>query len=220
MAKKNSSAGSTAGHGRGGNVVVDLGEEIDALIQGKKGLGAHGSKASWQSRFGGGGSLGYGKPGVHRSQLGMAIDMPAAVDPVQLLGGTLIGAGVNRILYRAIPAIAGGRITSELLVNGISAGIGVLPYFLARKNSFAVGFAIPGLLTLVNSLFDAVLNAVRILPKPALTGAAPVMPSLASVRPTIDGIRQRFGAQRPTVSSPQIHGTRLAPAPIRVAVAS
>ena len=204
---------SPGGKGRGGNVVVDLGEEIDKLIAGKekRSLGATSKHGGWRPpAFSGGfmGRPGFGfRPGIHRSQLGAALDMPAAVDPMKVLGGTLAGVAANRVLYRAIPYIAGNRITSELLVNGISAGVGILPY-VVRKNAFTIGFAIPGVLTLANSLVDAILQAVRILPKPVLTGPSlgGSSPALASARQTIDAIRARMASR----------GTGYAPQPVRV----
>lgn len=209
MANKKKSAGTPVG-GRGGNVVVDLGEEVDGMIQHAfstgykgKGLGASGSRPSMRPGFFGMGS-GFGfRPGLHRSKLGDALQMPASVDPMQVLGGAFAGLAANRVLFRLIPYIAGGRITSKLLVDGLSAGVGILPYLMARKNGFAIGFAIPGIVNLAGSFVDSALNAIKILPSPALSGAqmgAEAAP-LAQARAAVDRIRSRMGTIRPGIGA-------------------
>lgn len=194
MAKGKKASGK-AGGSRGGNVVVDLGEEIDQMM-GKAFKAGYTPKNALGAAGGAGGSFGL-KPGIHRSQLGMALDMPAAIDPMKAFGGVLAGTAAQRVLYRLVPYLT--KLDRELVVNLINAVVGALP-FVARKNAFTVGFAIPGIVALGGSLVDQALGALNLtfLPKPALRGAALGAPAqqMASARQALDAIRQRYALQQ------------------------
>lgn len=129
MANKKKSGAPSPG-GRGGNVVVDLGEEVDGMIhhafktgyapKGSKGLGAVRRPTGFRPSFLSNSGFGF-RPSFHRSQLGLAVGLPSTVDPMRTLGGAFAGVAANRVLYRLIPwvgeklkvGISGARTVSE-----------------------------------------------------------------------------------------------------------
>lgn len=177
-----------AGRGKDtGNVIVDLGEEIDKKLRsvvGQVTMSGRGSKESPASM----GRPGYGgyRPGGYRpgmfggyrpwyadksgglgATLGMAwLSQP--VKPVQMLGGMALGVLGNRTLIRVTPDII--KTGHEWVHTGIAFLVGVIPA-MVRPNSVTVGVAIPGMVFFAGSLMDAALNAVGVK-KPALSGAA------------------------------------------------
>jgi len=231
MAEKKGAGTKPAGSRRGGNVVVDLGETIDDVIDAaveagykpKQGLGAAGNTKPGGYRPGFLGSnfrpgIGFRPSGIHPSKLGMALNIQRTVDTMKVLGGSIAGMAFNRVLYRAIPKVS-TSVTSELLVNGAAAVLGVAPYFLFKKeghgSDFLVGFAIPGVVTFAGSLFDKLLGAVAssVLPKPMLSGPDASRPAtdahraLAEANRTLDALKGRMGLQRQTVVSlPRVQG--------------
>lgn len=211
MANKKKSGAPSPG-GRGGNVVVDLGEEVDGMIhhafktgyapKGSKGLGAVRRPTGFRPSFLSNSGFGF-RPSFHRSQLGLAVGLPSTVDPMRTLGGAFAGVAANRVLYRLIPWVGEKLkvgITSKLAVDALSAAIGVLPFFLAKKNSFTVGFAIPGLINVAGSVVDWGLTQVG-FKGAALSGVqmgqAGSVPALAQARQTIDRIRSRMAQGTP-----------------------
>lgn len=175
-----------------GNIVVDLGEEIDKKLRsvvGQVTMSGSKSKESPASM----GRPGYGgyRPGGYRpgmfggyrpwyadkssvgggGTLGMAwLSQP--VKPVQMLGGMGLGVLGNRVLIRVTPDII--KTSYEWVHTGIAFLVGIIPA-MVRPNSVTVGVAIPGMVFFAGSLMDAALNAVGVK-KPALSGggSAPV----------------------------------------------
>lgn len=175
-----------------GNIVVDLGEEIDKKLRSVVGqVTMSGSKSKESSASMGRPGYGGYRPGGYRpgmfggyrpwyadkssvgggGGLGMAwLSQP--VKPVQLLGGMAIAVIANRALLRVTPDLI--KTNYEWVHTGISFLIGVIPA-MVRPNSITVGVAIPGMVFFAGSLMDAAMNAAGIK-KHALSGSgsAPV----------------------------------------------
>jgi hypothetical protein len=170
-----------------GNIVVDLGEEIDKKLRsvvGQVTMSGRGSKESPASigrpGFGGYRPGGY-RPGMFggyrpwyadrsgsAGTLGMAwLNEP--VKPIQMLGGLAIGVVGNRSLMRVTPDIIGSK--REWVHSGIAMVLGIIPA-MVRPNSITVGVAIPGMVFFAGSLVDMALNAVGIK-KAELSGSGP-----------------------------------------------
>lgn len=220
MAEKKATGKKPVGPRRGGNVVLDLGEEIDKVVAqakaaspAKQGLGA--ARPGWRPGFlGSGFRPGLGFRPTHPSRLGQAIGLQRSVDTMDVLGGSLAGTAFNRVVYRLVPKLF-PAVNSELLVNGVGALAGILPYFVFKKDGhgrdFTVGFAIPGVVMFAGSLFDKLLGAVAkdFLPKPVLSGADAGRPvvdaqrALQAAHNTLASMRGSLGS-RPAIQPAQV----------------
>lgn len=177
-----------------GNIVVDLGEEIDKKLRSVVGQvamsgGAKGSSRAEVGRPGSGnyrpGMFGGYKPGGYRpgmfggyrpwyadrssSSLGSHLSrLNEPVKPVAMLGGMALGVLGNRSLMRVTPDII--KNTHEWVHTGIAFLVGIIPA-MVKPNSITIGVAIPGAVFFAGSLVDMAMNAVGIK-KPALSGGA------------------------------------------------
>jgi hypothetical protein len=192
MAKKQPSKGA----GRksdSGNVIVDLGEELDKKIRYAVGDARRDVEKTEIGRpggyrpgmFGGYRSGGY-RPGGYRpgmfggyrpwyadresrgggGTLGMAF-LNEPVKPVSMLGGLALGVIGNRSLMRVTPDIIGTSM--PLAHTGIAFVVGLIPA-LVKPNNITIGVAIPGAVYFAGSLVDWAFNKAGI--KQPLAGLA------------------------------------------------
>lgn len=187
MAKKQPSKG--AGR-KDGNVIVDLGEEIDKKIVSTVGAAMKGTERTEMGRPGGHrpGMFGGYRPGGYRpggyrpgmfggyrpwyadresrgGSLGMAF-LNESVKPSHMLGGLALGVIGNRALVRVTPDIIG--TTMEIAHTGIAFVVGLIPA-IVKPNSITIGVALPGAVYFAGSLVDWAFNKIGIK-KPALSG--------------------------------------------------
>jgi hypothetical protein len=190
MATKKPSKG--AGR-KDGNVIVDLGEEIDKKITSAAVAAARTERAEMgrpggyrPGMFGGYRPGGY-RPGGYRpgmfggyrpwyadresrgsgGTMGMAF-MKEPVTATSMLGGLALGVIGNRALMRVTPDIIG--TTMEIAHTGIAFVVGLIPA-LVKPNSITVGVALPGAVYFAGSLVDWAMNKVGIQKK-VLSGGA------------------------------------------------
>jgi len=183
MAKKQPSKG--AGR-KDGNVIVDLGEEIDKKIVSAVGAAKRSVERTEIGRGGRPGMFGGYRPGGYRpgmfggyrpwyadregrmsgGVLGMAF-LNEPVKPVHMLGGLALGVIGNRALMRVTPDIIGTSM--EIAHTGIAFVVGLIPA-LVKPNNVTVGVALPGAVYFAGSLVDWAMNKVGIK-KPSLSGS-------------------------------------------------
>lgn len=189
MAKKQPSKG--AGR-KDGNVIVDLGEEIDKKIVSAVGAAKRSVERTEMGRGGRPGMFGGYRPGGYRpgmfggyrpwyadresrgsgGVLGMAF-LNEPVKPVHMLGGLALGVIGNRALMRVTPDIIGTSM--EIAHTGIAFVVGLIPA-LVKPNNVTVGVALPGAVYFAGSLVDWAMNKVGIK-KPALSGTETSQPA-------------------------------------------
>lgn len=182
MAKKQPSKG--AGR-KDGNVIVDLGEEIDKKIVSAVGAAKRSVERTEMGRPGRPGMFGGYRPGGYRpgmfggyrpwyadresrggGTMGMAF-LNEPVKPVSMLGGLALGVIGNRALMRVTPDIIG--TTMEIAHTGIAFVVGLIPA-LVKPNNVTIGVALPGAVYFAGSLVDWAMNKVGIK-KPTLSGS-------------------------------------------------
>jgi hypothetical protein len=194
MAMKKPSKG--AGR-KDGNVIVDLGEEIDKKISSAAVAAARSERAE-MGRPGGyrPGMFGGYRPGGYRpgmfggrssrpgmfggyrpwyadregsgGTMGMKNFMKEEVTPISMLGGLALGVIGNRALLRVTPDIIG--TTMEVAHTGIAFVVGLIPA-LVKPNAITVGVALPGAVYFAGSLVDWAMNKIGIQKK-VLSGSA------------------------------------------------
>lgn len=205
-----------------GNIVVDLGEEVDKVMVKKidQKLAAAGvipkrekMAGPGESRFGGYRPGGY-RPGMYGyrpwyadkgSGMGSSMSYSSRWKSLMrpnlghLSVGALIGALGNAGLVRVTPSIVKGT-DLNVVHQGIAFTVGLIPV-LARPNSYTLGVAVPGAMLFASAIFNLALDSMGVQ-KPALrgsepAGAAPAAPraidaSSASVRAKLQEVHGRL----------------------------
>lgn len=190
--------------GQSGNVVFDLGEEAYRARSRSDMSGGRGPLAGTYRP--GAFSAGY-RPWYARGQggsawnLGQRFGIPERLDSNQTLTGALLGTLGNRLVVRVVPQVLG--TSSRLAAEAVAFGVGLIP-FLANRNSWTAGVALPGLVFLAGALSEVALDAVG-LPRPVLAGigesrrAIGAMEAALAARQKLAEMAQRV---RPSVGVP------------------
>lgn len=220
------SAKKSAGRGKDtGNIVVDLGEEIDKKLRsvvgqvamsgsgkkdGKAEMGRPGDGNYRPGMFGGYKPGGY-KPGMFGGYRPWYADKASLGAPRQsinemvdkpwwLAGGMALGVLTNRALLRVSPDIV--KTDVEVVHTGILFGLGIIP-LLVKPNAITLGVAIPGAVYFAGSLVDFAMNYVGIK-KPALSGGAgPAAPRQAAASDALAAREKLAVMQQRITQQPQ-----------------
>lgn len=184
-------------HKDSGNIVVDLGEEVDKHLVRRidQKLAAAGVVPKKETMAGPGDRSGGYRPGGYRPGMfgyrpwyvdkdskggSMGAGIPYAArwrglgrpNLAHLAVGGLIGTLGNVALVRVTPDI----VKSDLAIvhSGIAFAVGLIP-LIARPNAYTLGVAAPGAFVLAMSMFNYAMDGIGIK-KPALRGGAEAAP--------------------------------------------
>jgi hypothetical protein len=199
-----------------GNVVIDLGEKIEAKL--RQASTSIAGKSTGMSHRAAGNAYrpgGY-KPGMfggyrpwyasgYRSSigqwdLGQKLGLPTDTKVAGLLTGALVGTAVNRALMRLTPKLIAND--SRLLHEGIAFVAGIVPFVVKRGSPMALGVAVPGLVFLGGALADALFDYVG-FEKPALRGGQ-VSGSASAARQKLADIQARINAAGVRPGTPRV----------------
>ncbi len=199
-----------------GNVVIDLGEKIEAQLRQTSMAGQGGnvkrptssrpgsSRSGAHSRTMGGYRPWYAsrwsRMGAGKS-LTTRIGLPETTRVPGMMTGTLVGIGVNRTLLRLSPLVIDNK--SQILHDAIAFVAGLVPYLARRNSPVALGVAIPGLVVLGGSMFDALLDYVGLEQAPGLSGSRPqqqTRPGTTAARQKLNTIQNRINQPRGPVA--------------------
>lgn len=216
-----------AGRKENGNVVVDLGEDIDKKLREavKQARREDTDKVKMAGpyrpgMFSGGFRPGGFRPGMNRPALGNqgSSFRPWYADRESRMSGISIGAGIgnfrqaktmdlltgagiglvgNRALVRILPALIGS--SNALVVNGLTFVVGLVPALFVQ-NSIVLGVALPGAVYFAGNMVDWALDKLGIQ-RPAMAGGAARTPN-AGVDAAL-AARQRLADMRSRVNPAQ-----------------